>query len=75
MKARKQPGCYWETSRMMNANWLEQQGFIQRDEGRQARLTLEGKKRAAAQLDKLPLGNDLLLEIAVCEAYEIEAKI
>lgn len=57
------------------AEQLKDEGFIAYDEYGQARLTLKGKKRAAARLDKLPMGDDLLLEIAICEAYHTQPQI
>ncbi len=54
---------------------LQERGFIAVDEYGQARLTEKGKKRAAARLDNMPIGDDILLEIAVCEAYDVSANI
>ncbi|GKU78554.1 hypothetical protein [Paenibacillus sp. L3-i20] len=54
---------------------LRSGGFITFDENGYAHLTPKGKIRATARLDKLPIGDNLLLEIAVCEAYSMKPNL
>lgn len=61
--------------RKRTAEDLKKRGFIAYDEHGQACLTEKGKRRAGARLDMLPLGDDILLEIAVCEAYGVTARV
>lgn len=68
-------GDWVREQRERTAKELKRGGYIAYDECGQALLTEKGKRRAAARLDKMPLGDDLLLEIAVCEAYSVTARI
>lgn len=65
--------------------WLEQlhnrqteqlieEGFIQVDEFGDITLTEKGVKRAAARLDKLPDGDEILLTVAFCQTHGISAR-
>ncbi|CAM4182502.1 hypothetical protein L1N85_11230 [Paenibacillus alkaliterrae] len=61
---------YRELAARQAAQLLEA-GFIAKDENGSAVLTEKGKQRAAKRLDKLPIGDDVLIEIAFCEAHHI----
>ncbi|MBH5316714.1 hypothetical protein I6N90_02680 [Paenibacillus sp. GSMTC-2017] len=50
-------------------------GFIVIDECGHVHLTEKGRIRAGARLDKLPIGENLLLEIAICEAYSMKPNL
>jgi Mn-dependent DtxR family transcriptional regulator len=57
------------------ATQLVEAGFITIDENGDARLTEKGKKRAARRLDKLPTGDEILLNLAFCEAHEVPVSL
>ena len=54
---------------------LIEEGFIFADEYRTLHLTEKGKCRAAARLDKLPPGDEILLEVAFCEAHNLALRL
>lgn len=57
------------------ATQLLEERFIEIDEKGDARLTEKGKKRVAARLDKLPWGDEILLDIAFCESHDIPVSL
>lgn len=54
---------------------LVEEGYIVTNEYGYARLTEKGKKRAAQRLDKLPAGDEVLLNLAFCEGHEISVSV
>lgn len=57
------------------ATQLVEEGFILIDEYGEATLTEKGKKRVAKRLDKLPAGDEILLDIAFCEGHSVPVSL
>jgi Mn-dependent DtxR family transcriptional regulator len=66
----------------MDSNWLDEfkerqksqlreQGFIEVNENGEVALTDKGKSRVANRLDRLPLGDEFLIQVAVLDAHGI----
>jgi hypothetical protein len=58
-----------------SAQRLIADGFVVIDESGDTVLTEKGKQRAAARLDKLPDGDEILLDLAFCSAHDIPVSI
>lgn len=61
--------------RQAQAEQLKQEGFIVYDVNGDPRLTEKGNRRYGSRMDRLPVGDDLLIEIKVCEAYGVTARL
>lgn len=71
-----------QTAEQVNTDWLQdlrrhqtrqliEEGYIHVDEYGNATLTEKGKQRVANRLDKLPVGDEILIQIAVLQEHGI----
>lgn len=60
---------------LLHTEQLIAAGYVRENEYGELTLTDKGKQRAAARLDKLPAGDEILLHVAFCEKYDIPVSI
>jgi len=75
MQAKQEAPEWIRQLRQRQTQQLIKEGFVRVDDFGDLKLTEKGARRAGIRLDKLPPGDEILLEIAFCEAHGLSLRM